>query len=100
MTTAKPKNSGIEPTRSATATMSPHTAIVTGLATTARTEVRIATAAPTSRSSNSGNDTTLLTSTKTASSNPTAFPTTISVDPRWVVRISRTHGVTDSGDAD
>ena len=71
MTTASPMKAGSEPLRSSTATMKPQVAIVSGLAATARTEVVIAAAAPTSRSTSSGNDTTLIASAQIAKQKPT-----------------------------
>src|SRR5438034_9901219 len=57
-----------------TATNSPQAAIISGLRRTALTDVCIATIAPTSRSSSSGKETTLIVSTKTANRKPMPFP--------------------------
>ncbi len=70
----KPMKAGSEPIISSAATIKPQAAIVTGLAATARTEVVIAAAAPTSRLTNSGNDTTLMTSAQTAKPKPIRLP--------------------------
>ena len=74
-TTARPTNRGIEPTASNSATISPQVAIATGFFATALTEVWIATAAPTSRSSSRGKEMTLMTSVTSAKRNPIRFPT-------------------------
>src|SRR5947199_9735001 len=63
MITMRPRSAGIEPSTSNPATMSPHNAIGPGFAATARNEVVTAVPTPTSRSSKSGNDTTLIDST-------------------------------------
>ena len=59
LTTARPKKMGREPTTSAPATNRPHSDMVTGFFQMTLSEVMMATATPTSRSSRSGNDTTL-----------------------------------------
>ena len=70
-------------TRSA-ATITPHSAMVSGLRMTTRSEVSIATAAPTSRSSSSGNDTTPTRKAAIANSRPTPLPTRIRLQPARV----------------
>src|SRR5262249_35753004 len=52
---------------------------------------------PTSRSSSSGNDTTLIASTSKANRKPTPTPTTIIVQPAEVVNTSRANAVIESG---
>ena len=88
ITTASPMNAGSEPINSSAATIRPQAAIVTGLADTARTEAVIAAAAPTSRSTNSGNDTTLMTNAQTAKPRPIRLPQMISCQPARVVKMS------------
>ena len=85
-TTARPRSNGSEPSASSIATISPHTAIVSGFAATTRTEVSTASTAPTSRSSSNGNEITLMVSTSTANRKPTALPTTMSDQPAGVVK--------------
>ena len=63
---------------------------MTGLAATARTEVSTASTAPTSRSTSSGNATTLMINTVTANRKPMKLPTMISVHPAGVVKTWRT----------
>ena len=89
MTTIRPRSAGSDPSTRPPATIRPHTAIGTGFATTARTEVATAVNSPTSRSSSIGNETTLIVSTSTANRNPTPTPTTISAQPGAVVNTSR-----------
>ena len=60
--------------------------MITGLAATTRTEVSTASTAPTSRSSSSGNETTLIANTSTANRNPTRLPTMIRPQPAGVVK--------------
>src|SRR5262245_44534198 len=94
---ASPKKNGSEPITSNTATMSPQIAMGTGLAATARTDVHSATAAPTSRSTSSGNDTALITSTSTAYRKPMPLPHTISCQPVPVVSTSCAKLVSEVG---
>ena len=56
----------------------------TGFSATARTDVSSATAAPTSRSSSSGNETTLMVKTSAANRNPTPVPTMMRLQPAGV----------------
>ncbi len=63
--------------------------MINGFFSVARTDVRTATTAPTSRSSSSGNDTTLMLSTPAANKKPTPLPTMISVHPARVVKTRR-----------
>src|SRR5262249_41149350 len=98
-TTVSPRNSGREPSSSNAATINPQTAMVTGLASTARTDVTIATAAPTSRSSSSGKDTTLIISTSTANRKRTALPTTTRFQPARVVNTSWANWLNEAGGA-
>ena len=88
MTTAKPKKSGSEPRTSATATIRPQSATLNGLASVTRHEASSAGTRPISRSSISGNETTLIASVSAAKQKPTSPPTTINVHPRWVVSTS------------
>ena len=71
MTTARPTNRGIDPSTKPPTMISPHTAMVRGFAIVTRTDVQTAIATPTFRSSNRGNDTTLIASTSTAKRKPT-----------------------------
>jgi hypothetical protein len=82
-------NSGSEPITKSPAIINPHAAVVTGFLSTTLADVRIATPAPTLRSSSSGNDTTLIINTTTANRKPTPLPTTISVHPSGVVKTWR-----------
>src|SRR5687768_5046922 len=97
MTMARPTNKGIDPITRPAATTNPHNAMGTGFAITARTEVHIAVATPTFRSSNSGNDTTLIESTSTANRKPTPTPTMIRVQPAPVVNTSRINELIEAG---
>ena len=72
-----------EPITRDAATINPQSAIVTGLAGTASTDVRTAAATPTLRSSSKGNETTLMLSAITAKAKPIALPRTIRAQP-WV----------------
>ena len=72
----------------AAATITPHTATASGLARVTRNEASSAGTRPTSRSSISGNETTLIASASAAKQKPTSTPTTINVHPRPVVRTS------------
>ena len=81
-------NSGSEPITSAAATMRPHSAIVAGFSHTVLMEVATAAAGPMSRSSSSGNDTTLMLSETTAKPKPIRHPAMISVQPRCVATTS------------
>src|SRR3954451_22260477 len=63
MTTTKPSSAGSDPSTNPPTTINPHAAIGTGFLTTARIEVATAVYSPSSRSSSSGNDTTLIVST-------------------------------------
>src|SRR3954447_17572015 len=99
MTTIRPSSAGSDPSTSPPATISPHAAIGTGFLTTARIEVATAVYSPASRSSSSGNDTTLIVSTSTANRKPTALPTTIIAQPAPVVSTSRTNAPSDVGGA-
>src|SRR5205085_372 len=70
------------------ATINPQSAIGTGFVSTARIEVCTAIAAPTSRSSRSGTETTLTASTTAANTKPMKLPRMMSVQPRPVVSAS------------
>ena len=59
---------------------------------------RSATAAPTSRSSRSGKETTLILSARTANRKPIPFPTMMRVQPAGVVKMSLRNCPTDCGD--
>jgi hypothetical protein len=65
-------------------------AMGTGLAATARTDVSTAAIAPTSRSSSSGNETTLIIKTASANRKPMPLPTMMSIQPAGVVKTWRT----------
>ena len=80
---------GRQPMTSEPATISPHAAIGTGLVSTARTEVRIASSGPMFRSSTRGNETTLSANAKAANRKPTKLPRTIIFHPASVVNASR-----------
>ena len=97
ITTVRPRKNGIEPIRSDAATINPHSAMVSGFLATTRIEVSTATAAPTSRSSNSGNEIALMVSTITANRKPTPVPTTISIQPARVLNTSLMNWVIDAG---
>ena len=71
MTKMRPRNAGNDPITRLAATIKPQTAIGPGFAATARIDVHTAASSPTSRSSNSGNDTTLMASTSKAKRKPT-----------------------------
>jgi hypothetical protein len=60
MTIMRPSKTGIDPITRLPATIKPQSAIGPGFAATARIDVHTALSSPTSRSSNSGNDTTLI----------------------------------------
>ena len=68
--------------------ISPQAAMGAGFAITTRTEVVTAVATPTSRSSNRGNDTTLIASTSTAKRKPTRCPRRSTPSQRCVVNTS------------
>src|SRR6266545_250058 len=87
------------PEHQQTATIKPQIAIVTGFAATARTEVISAAAAPTSRSSSSGKDTTLMVKATTAKTKPIALPKTMSFHPAGVVNTAFTKVAIESGAA-
>src|SRR5438132_7407014 len=95
----RPRNNGIDPISSPAATTSPHKAIGTGFTVTARTDVHTAVPSPTSRSSNSGKDTTLISSTSRAKRNPTLIPTAIIIQPALVVKTSLTNEPKEAGGA-
>jgi hypothetical protein len=82
-TNARPTSSRKKPITRDAATINPQTAIVIGLASTASTDVRTATATPTLRSSSKGNETTLMLSATTAKTKPIALPRTIRAQP-WM----------------
>jgi hypothetical protein len=77
----RPRNANKKPTIRDTATINPQSAIVSGLASTALTDVQTATATPTFRSRSKGNETTLMLSTTTAKTKPIALPKMIKVQP-------------------
>src|SRR5262249_48655256 len=93
----RPRNKGIDPTTRLAATTNPHKAIGTGFTVTARTDVHTAAPSPTSRSSNSGKDTTLISSTKRAKRKPTLIPTAINAQPGLVVKTSLTNEPKEAG---
>src|SRR4029079_7332255 len=97
MITMSQRSAGIEPSTNSPATISPHSAIGPGFAATARNDVVTAVPAPTSRSSNSGNDTTLIDSTISANRKPTPIPMPIIAQPRAVVNTSRTKPLIEAG---
>src|SRR5215470_7446995 len=99
MTTARPKKNGNDPSTSSVATIKPQIAITIGFLSTALVDVVIATAAPTSRSSNRGNDTTPMVNTHTANRKPMALPQMISFRPASVVSTVSANFVIDSGTA-
>src|SRR3546814_11999270 len=89
MTKTRPRNRGIDPSTRPPTTINPQTAMGMGFAATARIDVRTAVASPTFRSSNSGNDTTLIVSTTTANTKPTPTQTPIITQPAHVVTTPR-----------
>src|SRR4029077_15076185 len=93
----RPRNNGIDPTSNPAATINPHKAIGTGFTVTARTDVRTAVPSPTSRSSNRGKDTTLISSTSRAKRNPTLMPTAIIAQPAPVEKMSLTKAPNEAG---
>src|ERR1700736_779539 len=96
-TMIRPRKNGIDPTSRLAATTNPHKAIGTGFTVTARTDVNTAAPSPTSRSSNSGKDTTLISSTSRAKRKPTLIPTAIIAQPALVVKMSRTNESKEAG---
>src|ERR1051325_5104981 len=88
---------GSEPISSNTATINPHSAIDIGFAAPRRTEAESAVAAPTSRSSSIGNETTLSISAITANTNPTRLPMMISDQPARVVNRLLMNSEAESG---
>src|SRR5713101_6253999 len=96
-TMSRPTNNGIDPITRPPATISPQMAIGPGFATTARTDVHTAASSPTSRSSSSGNDTTLIASTSKAKRKPTPTPTQIITQPAPVVNTSRANAAIETG---
>src|SRR5262249_18873146 len=97
-TSASPTKNANEPITRMTATKSPQAAIISGLRRTALTDVCTATIAPTSRSSSSGKETTLIVSTKTANRKPMPFPAMMRIQPSEVVKMSLRNCPIDSGD--
>src|SRR5512147_2743481 len=97
MTMMRPRNAGIDPITRPPATTRPQTAIGPGFAVTALIEVNTAVRSPTSRSSNSGNDTTLIASTSKAKRKPTPTPTKIIAQPALVVNTSRAKALIETG---
>ncbi|HWV80180.1 MAG TPA: hypothetical protein VNZ50_02025 [Hyphomicrobiaceae bacterium] len=97
MTTASPTNRGNEPISNPPAMIAAQIAITSGLVATALMDVVTATAAPTSRSSNSGNEMTLITKTNAAKAAPTRLPTTIRLRPDSVVSTLDMKAPSDSG---
>src|SRR6185437_7235325 len=97
MTMMRPRNAGIDPITRPAATIRPQSAIGPGFAATARIDVHTAASRPTSRSSKSGNDTTLIASTSKAKRNPTPTPTRIIVQPALVVNTSWTNAAIETG---
>src|SRR5580692_7997271 len=96
-TTTSPTNSGSDPSTSPPATISPHNAMMPGLAATVRIDVETAVPIPTLRSSSMGNDTTLIASTSAANRNPTPMPIAIIAQPAPVVNTSLRNAATDGG---
>src|SRR6266481_4343200 len=96
-TMIRPRNNGIDPTTRPAATTNPHKAIGTGFTVTARTDVHTAAPSPTSRSSNSGKDTTLISSTSRAKRNPMPIPTAIIAQPAPVEKMSLTKAPKEAG---
>jgi hypothetical protein len=66
----EPEEERIEPITKSVATIKPHSAIGSGFIAITRSEVCIASAAPTSRSSSSGNEIALMDNTSAANKNP------------------------------
>src|SRR5580700_6648707 len=97
MTMIRPRNSGIDPTTSPPATIKPQIAIGPGFVITARIDVATAVLSPTSRSSNSGKETTLIVSTSTANRNPIPTPRMINAQPTSVVNTARANEAIDAG---
>src|SRR4029079_4949723 len=97
MTMMRPRNAGIDPISKPPATIRPQIAIGPGFAATALIEVNTAVRSPTSRSSNRGNDTTLIVSTSKAKRRPTPTPTKIIAQPALVVNTSRAKAVIETG---
>src|SRR5271166_1240594 len=96
-TTTNPTRNGTDPRTRPPATISPQIAMMSGFAATARTDVATAVPIPALRSSNNGNDTTLIASTRTANRNPTPTPTTNIVHPALVANTSWTNVSVDTG---
>ena len=71
MTTARPNRNGSEPMASPSATIRPHSAMVSGFFRIARIDVTMAAAMPTLRSSSSGKDTALSANDASANRKPT-----------------------------
>ena len=88
MTTMRPRNTGIDPSTRAPATIRPQTAIGTGFSTAARTEVQTAFSTPNVRSISIGKDTVPIASTVTANRKPMAMPKMIMAQPGPVVSTS------------
>ena len=97
ITTMRPRSAGIEPSTNSPATIRPHSAIGPGFAATARNDVMTAVPRLTSRSSKSGNDTTLIERTISANRKPTPQPMPIIAQPRAVVNTSRTKPAIEAG---
>jgi hypothetical protein len=95
MTTISPRKNGIDPSTSPPATISPQAAIGTGFAADTRIEVITAVGSPTSRSSSSGKETTLVASTSAANRKPTPQP-----DDRDSVDFDHQAGDCESGDSE
>ena len=81
----------------APATMAPQSVITPALAATARSEVEIARVTPTSRSSSSGKETTLIAKANTAKKKPTPTPAAIIVQPPPVWNTLRSKAATVCG---
>src|ERR1700683_2446037 len=97
MTITSPSKQGTDPITSAAATIRPHAAIGSGFVTTAWIEVQIAVSIFTSRSSNSGKDTTLIVRVRTANRNPIPTPRMIIAQPASVVNTSWTNAAIETG---
>src|SRR6476619_3756116 len=97
MTMMRPRNAGIDPINRPPATIRPQTAIGPGFAVTALIEVNNAVRSPTSRSTNSGKDTTLIASASKAKRRPTPTPTAIIAQPALVVNTSQTNAAIETG---
>ena len=93
----RPRNAGIDPITKPPATIKPQMAIGPGFAATALIEVNTAVRTPTSRSSNRGNDTTLIASTSKAKRKPMPTPATIIAQPALVVNTSRANAAIEAG---